>query len=520
MKRHGHSAVHNRMSMEVEVKLEAPPGRVRALAAKPWLLKFATAPAKRQRLVSVYYDTENSALRNAGIALRVRRAGDRLVQTVKRGAAGPFGREEWEWEIGAPKPDLDMARHSALKDIGLKHLRRKLKPVFETDINRFVIPVRYRGSDIEIAMDRGQVKTGRKHCPISEIELELKAGGTGGLMRLAARIAREANGHYGVLSKAARGYALLDGGGHAPVFAQPVHLEISMTAADCFKTVALSCLHHFAANKEAVLAGEPEGVHQMRVGLRRLRTAMSLFKSLLRGRETERIKHQLKWLTAELGPARDLDVLVKDGIPKLERAKPDEKTLPALKKDLKARREHGFVRVRRAVAGSRCQKLVLETALWIAGGSWALGGNALLASRRQRGGRKFAADEMSRRLDKILKGLDKLKKLDAKERHKLRIKVKKLRYAVDFFECVFPGGNRARKFAKTLTALQTALGKLNDIRVHGKLARDYTHPPHGRPQKAFAMGLLRGHEEAAEKRLIARAAKGGRKLAGISPFWQ
>jgi inorganic triphosphatase YgiF len=433
---------------------------------------------------------------------------------------GPLGRQEWEWEIDGPEPDFD--RNCALPDLDIKKLRRELGPVFETDVRRAILPVRYRGSEIEIAVDRGQVKTGRRHQAISEIELELKKGAPTGLVRLAERIAREAGAHYGVLAKAARGYALRAGETHAPISAPPIRLDPDMTAGDCFKVIALSCLHHFAANEKAVAADEPEGVHQMRVGLRRLRTAIALFQTLLRGRETQKVKAELKWLTEELGPARDLDVLVREDMKKLEEAQPEQDTLPALEKELRARRRQGFARAKTAIATLRYRKLVLDTALWIAGGGWARGKDALIVARRRQSGRDFAAAQMARRLSKILKQQKKLEKLDAMARHKLRIKIKKLRYAGDFFAALF-GADKARgKFEKALKTLQTALGKLNDMRIHGKIARDFAHP-RGRksrqPQKAFAMGLLSGREQAAKAALVAQALKGGKKLSRLSPFW-
>jgi inorganic triphosphatase YgiF len=511
------------MPEEIEVKLHVPPRHAAVLARRPWLGKLATQPPKREKLVSVYYDTQACALRKADISLRVRRIGDNIVQTVKRSAAGTYGRQEWEWPIAGVKPDLARARRSALADeFSLKKLRRKLKPVFETDVLRSALPVRYRGSEVEIAFDSGQVRSGRRREAISEIELELKGGDPEGLLQLARRIAREAKARYGALPKAARGYALMAGEVHAPVRARPIHLNPAMTAGDYFKAVAFSCLDHFAANENAVAAGEPEGVHQMRVGLRRLRTAIAFFKTLLRGAETEAVKKELKWLTEELGPARDMDVLVTEGVKKLEEEEPEQETVPVLEQELKARRRGGFARAKAALATDRYRELVLDTALWIAGGRWARDGDALAAARRSRGGRGFAAEEMSRRYAKILKQQKKLEKLDALKRHKLRIKIKKLRYACDFFESLFEAGGRRRKFTRALKSLQSSLGKLNDIRVHGGLARDFAHPrrhDRRRAEKAFAMGLLSGREEAAKDDLIAKAVKSGRKLRRLSPFW-
>src|SRR5581483_6609045 len=102
---------------------------------------LAGAPARRQRLMSVYFDTPTFKLREAGISLRVRHLGDKTVQTVKRdpkGACGALPRQEWECEIAGDVPDLDLAADTALAQFNLKKLGRKLRPAFETDVERVV----------------------------------------------------------------------------------------------------------------------------------------------------------------------------------------------------------------------------------------------------------------------------------------------------------------------------------------------------------------------------------------------
>lgn len=91
-------------------------------------------------------------------------------------------------------------------------------------------------------------------------------------------------------------------------------LDRRSSTADAFQVIAPACLDHALANARSVGAGDAEGIHQMRVGLRRLRAALSLFKPLIDGAESEAIKTELKWLTEQLGQARELDVLVTDGI--------------------------------------------------------------------------------------------------------------------------------------------------------------------------------------------------------------
>jgi triphosphatase len=513
------------MGREIELKLEAPAKSAARLPTAPWLQKLVSAPVKCRRLVSVYFDTPSAKLRDAGISLRVRRTGNKTVQTIK-GACGALAREEWECEIAGDEPELGRAKHTALAQFNLKKLARKLRPVFETDIERLAMPISYRGNDVELAIDCGEVRTGRKREPISEIEIEVKNGEPAKVVRLARRIASETAAGYSAKAKAEHGYALTNGEKNQPVFGGDIMLDAQMTAGNVVQAIGFSCLHHFAANRDAALSGASEGVHQMRVGLRRLRAAMSFFKELLQGPDTEAIKRELKWLTEQLGPARDLDVMVRQSVEPLQQEQPQAASeVSTLNNELKGRRSAGFEQAKAAVGSERYRKVVLEVALWLAGGAWITTTDALLAAHRQIPIGDFAARELSRRSDKIIEKSKKLGDLDPRQRHKLRIAIKKLRYACEFFAGVYDGGKarrRRKELGATLKSLQSALGKLNDMQVHDQMARGFAKPKRGakkKAQKAFAIGLLAGKEHAEAKTLLAAAVKAGRQVAGLKPFW-
>ena len=517
------------MAQEIEVKLETAAMAAQRLLDAAWLKRLETARPKRDHLVSVYYDTAACALRESGMSLRVRHSGKRRIQTVKagpRGACGPFCRQEWEHEIDGNRPDLNGAADKALKRFPRKKLQRELRPVFATDITRAAIPVRYGGSEIEIAIDRGEVRTRRRHAPISEIELELKQGDPAQLVELARRIARATRAGYGIASKAERGYGLSGGHGPVAIVAREILLNPDMTAGESFTTIALSCVHHFAGNRDAVEAGESEGVHQMRVGLRRLRAAISFFKDLLQDAESARIKRDLRWLLGELGPARDLDVLISERVEPLQRERADGTELALLKSDLKHRRRSGFERAKDAVASDRYRQIVLDTALWTTGGTWLGNTEPLAAGRRDRCVADFAAEEFARRNGKIRKRLKKIAKLDPQRRHKLRIAAKKLRYADEFFASLYKRGGAKRRLkthGDALKELQSALGKLNDIQVHDAMAGDFVRGKQRtqkKPQKAFALGLISGKDHSRARTLLAQGIEAGKDLAAVKPFWK
>ncbi|HYM71921.1 MAG TPA: CHAD domain-containing protein [Stellaceae bacterium] len=517
------------MASEVELKLELPAGAGDAVADLPWLKELASGPVKREKLVSVYFDTAKLKLHENGLTLRIRRAGNKRLQTIKAyrsGARGAFNRDEWEQEVRNDRPDLALAHGTALEPLVTKKLKRKLRPVFETLVERTVMPIRFDGSEFEIAIDRGQVKTGARRRPINELEIELKRGSAAALPILAERFARSMPAAYGARSKAERGYALSRHENAQPVGADPIVLDPAALTGEAFSAIGLSCLHHAMANQDAIAAGDAEGIHEMRVGLRRLRAAISVFKELNRGSQTEAIKSELKWLTDELGPAREFEVLIEQRVRPLRKAEPDTGELATLEEDLDARRRRGLDKAKAALASERYRRLGLRTALWLANGNWAHSTDELAVARRERPATDFAAEMLRKRTRKIARKIGKLEELTARERHKLRIAIKKLRYATEFFASLFDRRKQAarrKKSGKILKALQNSLGTLNDIEVHKRLARTVVHPTapiRKKAEKAFAMGFITGQEQGRIAACLGDARTMGRRLSAAPQFWQ
>src|SRR5262249_33869652 len=307
----------------------------------------------------------------------------------------------------------------------------------ETGMGRRGLRVGGGASRIELTLDQGQVCLGRKSAPISEIELELKRGRPADLFTVARDLARRLPVRFAVRSKADRGYDLIGDTPVAAVHAPDVPLAPHMSTGEAFHAVALACLHHIAANEPAVRAQDSEGVHQMRVGLRRLRAAMAVFSDLLDDAETARLKGQLKRLTRELGPDRDLDVYVTGTIKPLQRSLLERRAREAVQPDLDTRRAGAFRRAQRAARSPRYRTLLLDTLGWIESGAWTTTDDELITALRRRNAGNFARDELARRVRKVSRKAEKLAKLDPRQRHKLRIAIKKLRYAAEFFTSLF-----------------------------------------------------------------------------------
>jgi inorganic triphosphatase YgiF len=508
---------------ETELKLALPVRRLHGIVDLAWLKKLERAAPQTENLVSVYFDTAKRALRDRHLALRVRHIGDKYLQTVKCGTSA-VDRAEWEKEISGQAPDRALARKTALKPFAAKKRWRKLRAVFETRVKRTSIPLRYRKALIELALDEGEVRAGDHSQPISEIELELKDGDRTALAELARRLAEAAPVEFCLQSKMERGYALADDEESSPVKASPVWLTADQNQAEGFTIIALNCLRDFTANRAAILKGDPEGVHQMRVGVRRLRTALSLFKDLLQGAETGRIKENLKWLSGQLEPAREFDVFLEDEIAGLEQQNAHA-PIKTLKGNLEMRRDQGMIQAKRMVCGDRYRRIVLETGLWAMAGEWRRSDDEMQAAKRARSLPDAAADILKKRTRKVLKKLKRLDELDAMGRHKLRIAVKKLRYATEFFAALHAEGKAKKErkaFAARLKSLQSALGRLNDIHVHEEFARKQVGKGKAgevQVKRAFGLGFVTGREREARRVCLAGAAQAGKRFAREPHYW-
>jgi triphosphatase len=393
--------------------------------------------------------------------------------------------------------------------------------VFETRVERTVVPLHRESSEIEMAIDRGEIRAGKRYEPISEIEMELKSGSIGDLVQLAKTLGDQYELRYGARSKAERGYALADGKRDAAVRAEGVRLKRDIGVAAGLQLLGLACLHHFASNRPALERGDSEGVHQSRVALRRLRAALSLFGDLLVDDESQRIKDGLRWLTSLLGPARDWDVFIEDTLIPLRQEGQHASELNELELAARQRRDDRLGEAQRAVAGDRARKVVLETALWLVGGDW-LHAPDLERQRRQRL-KLMAQKTLGERNQKLTKKLRRFGGLDPHQRHKLRIAVKKLHYGTEFFAPLFTKRRgRRERYLDLLKDLQDHLGQLNDIHAHELMTRDLLHAAVGHlapPAAAFALGLVRGTEQRRALPLEAEAGKTGKKLARASVFW-
>lgn len=509
------------MGIEREIKFEVSPRDLLKLVAARDLPRTNGQPPEHEHLVSTYFDTRKLLLRESGVSLRVRQTGETRVQTIKAEENGAsFGRGEWEQKLQSDEPDLRAARGTALEPLLSEKLKRELKPIFATHVQRTFLPLQPGHSRIEMALDEGHVQAGQQSVPLAEVELELKSGTIADLFKAARLVAELVPAKLTLKSKSEQGYDLVTAHPVQAVHASNIALERNAGLGTAFQVIGRSVLRHLTANEQAVMAADPEGVHQMRVGVRRLRAAIAVFAELLRCEQTEQIKRDLKWLAGKLGPVRDLDVFLQDKIESFSRSEPAVAGLPELKSELINRRDLAAESAKATLTSARYRLLVLDILEWIEDGKWLKKPDSCVDQEA----RLFAAQLFERRTKKTKKKARKVGEVDARKRHKLRIAIKKLRYALNFFESLF-GRNRSAKrlsrYKDCLKNLQDNFGALNDIAVHQKLLAELAADSGAaKPQSvSFAAGVIAGRERSEVGPILDEAKKAARKLRRAKKFW-
>lgn len=488
-------------SAEIELKFLCEPADLDAvLAAAP------EGETVRKDLVSTYFDTPQADLKAKRISLRIREGGGKRIQTLKRGDG--FAREEHEQAVENGSLDLSMG---ALKEALPAGKRKALRPAFTVRVQRQQRTFDYGGATIEMAVDQGEVQAGGRTRAISEVELELKSGDCGPMFDLARQLSKTAPLYLSFDGKAAQGQALSLGAELEPRHHDRTPLAGGLDTAAAFQTIARNALNQIAANGVVLReADTPEAVHQLRVAVRRLRSALSTFKKVVADDRVDHIKTELKWLARALDEARDLDVFAQDNAAMAQDG-PDLRELAPLVEE--ARRK-GHAKAAAAVASGRFRDLVLDATAWVEAGPW-LAADGKAGKRRGRPAEDFAVAALDHRCKGLFKRARDLKGEDDEARHEARIAAKKLRYTAEAFAPLFDAGE-AKGFIKALKRLQDELGALNDAAVAAELVARLELK--GRARKA-AEGLLA--RRAQEKpRSVKAAARAMDRLAEVPAFWR
>ncbi|MDO8787749.1 MAG: CYTH and CHAD domain-containing protein [Sulfuritalea sp.] len=455
------------MAQQITLKLTVAEDRHGALLKHPTL---AAATTREQHpLVSIYYDTGRMALRRAGILLRLRKHGASWQQTVKRqdDSSGGLTRRP-EWQIPYPNHfDFACVDDAELRDwLQRDKIAGRLAAVFETNFRRTVWQLDPDADTrILVKLDRGWVAANGRRESISELELQLLSGSIESLYALALELAQSQALPPLLLSKAERGYRLSLNTPSVPARAGDVPIDANDTPLTAFRLIALNCLTHLQLNHDgAVRSDDAEYVHQMRVATRRLRAALRMFGPVLPGGFAEQLVPPMGELMRALGQARDLDVLMAEIVVPVANALPGEPRLTDLASAVTNRLYGARAHIRHVLRQPAYSQLLLTAASLLQRAPFVEPSGAgdappllQFADRRLRGLQR-----------KVLELADAARVDYPPSLHQLRIGIKRLRYAIEFFGPMIPGRSSVTVI-KRLAGLQDELGQLNDLASAGTL---------------------------------------------------
>ena len=545
------------MSSEIELKFRIPAARLAALRRA-----VATRGAQVQPLVAVYFDTPGELLARARVALRLRREGDTWVQTLKAEGASAMHRLEHNVVVaGKRQPGLDLSRHDgsvagrALRAVLAGARDEPLLLRYATEVQRTRRLLRAGDARIELALDEGHITAGRRSLPICELELELLAGTPQALLDVAGRWVDRFGLVLDVRSKSERGHRLAAGVlASPPTKARPLRLPADATPAQALAAMLAHALGQVLANASQmadpdlaeVVAAEPEYLHQLRVGLRRLRSLLRVYGALAPPADAA-LAPALATLFGQLGAARDQDAMAEWLWPALRQA--DAPWVPEIELGSGSVSGAGAGTGVAISAGLDIAALLRTPAtqrVWLsalaacqppAGQAAAVPAESAAPAAPSASSaptaptaptapptpptppwqpelplREAVRSPLQQLMRQVKRDAACFSTLDDDARHQLRRRIKRLRYAADAAASLWP----AKSVAATLRALtraQEPLGIYNDTVVALDLFRTLAAQD-GRAW--FVVGWLTARREA----LQAPCAKALARLSRVRGFWQ
>ena len=511
-----------------------------ALRAAPVISQFARNAGTTRRVETIYFDTPGHRLSRAGMSLRIQTIGRRIVQTLSPGAGYRAGPEvpAWMSELREATPDLrDLDRLQAdwlPQPVREALARGPLVPVFVARLRRLTRRLDLPDALIDVVFEDGTIEAQDRSEAVDRITLVSRDGDRSALHDIGLRLLDAAPLQVGAGSMIQRGYALATGTALRAQKAAPSSLTPAVTTDEAIAGVLDACRLHLQSNQAVAREGSAEGVHQMRVALRRLRSMLSLLRRDLPSAAMQSLGGEAKWAADQLGAARGWDVFLADtlGDAFIERVHPAEHVRPgervrpgqagpdfqALRKAIEAPRASAYRTVRALLASPRFNRFQLTLGHWIARRGWrnevAADGLALLSDPAA----LPAAGMLARLHRKALRQGRQFRRLSANERHDLRITLKKLRYATEFFLPVFATPDHSHRFVRRLGRLQEALGLDHDAAETQPLLDEL-----GRRNRApglhQAIGAVIGWQAREEVLNLETLAVQWRRFRALQPFW-
>lgn len=504
---------------EFELKLELTPQQLQRVGINPALEHLTVGQPVTRTLRSIYYDTPDHRLRAQGISLRVRSIGDQWVQTIQSGRTsarnGASHPDDLELVIANAEPDISQIADSKVRRVIRKAVSSStLEPQFETLVTRTTRKLHSEKGDLELALDEGIVRAGKIEDTLCEAELELKTGSPECLLETAAALFSTEALRFAEGTKADRGYNLVLGRGTAS--AKPLKARITSLRGDetCAEALALfteAATDQIVSNRRALLeTDDPEAAHQLRIGLRRLRSALKAFRPLSHGSGTRELELHAKKLGQCIGELRNADVLIEGILAPVAGTRKGEPGFADLRSALEDHRASVRNQTRTALDGEQWSKLHLYLALW----PRTVEDEAAL----QAPVRAFAGKCLRTGWKRISKQGASVNDLTIEARHDMRKALKGFRYTSEFFGSLFEA-DKVQKFVKDLKRLQDIFGYVNDVATATELGAICQRRCGDNPEAQRASGYVLGWHAAEASHAWKGVAREWERLNRRRPFW-
>ncbi len=503
---------------EFELKFSSDISGLQRVATLKELEKYPFS--RRQRIHTVYYDTPNGHLLQQGISLRLRQVGrKRAVQTFKSQTHHRNSTfERIEIEVFAGPNGFDLAGFDDnVREIIIKATHGlSLEERYITDFYRRTTLVTHDHCQIEIAIDDGHfIANGQTHR-LQEIEFELKSGDQASVIEFAQGIALAAGLQLDFTSKAVR-CALL-AGMIVPERRAARPLQSDMSLDTCINILLSDCLQHFIDHIRPFRdERSPHSVHQMRVGLRRLRAALKMLGKAFPETSFREFSDRARILATGLGQARDCDAFQQLAFADCLTHSRHPKDAAHLQTGLGILRARAYESASTLIDSRETLSFILDMQAYCARRGWRgetidthfpiLSGPADIFAR-------VFLEDLFKRVRK--RGKDLLDRSD-EERHEFRIALKNLRYIAGFFVTLFNAPKAAKSWLTDLAELQDLLGLHNDL-ANATLMLERIAPLSKEPfpqAAGFVLGWYACQSEAADKRLD----KAWKRLKAHKSFW-
>jgi triphosphatase len=464
--------------VEARLKLAVEAGELAKLIAAAGSVAQPRNKGSVRLIKSVYYDTPSCTLYRHGLVLRVRQCGKRFTQAVRllaEAPGNPLGRREWETAVASLLPDLQALM--PLLSMGLQEIlaHDPLRPLFSIELRRHVRVFAVPSGTVEASFDRGIIQAGELEVPIGDLGLKLEQGSAAALYELALPLSDHAALRPSIAGKAQRGYDLvLKSAPAVHTQRQPLPSR-DLPLDDALAAILQSALDQLIANQAAAADGrDPEGIHQLRIALRRLRCAFALLRPLARSATLDQLRADARWLLAGLGPARNWDVFLSQVVTEVGQGCGTVDGFDLLRELAEKSRQNGYAAARALIADRRAGRFQLALGDWIARRGWRFDVAEEQQATLSEPAVAFASRMLAKQHARVLKRGRHFKRLPLDARHDLRLAVKKLRYTADFFLPLFDGTAAAKRYARRLSRLQERLGRYNDVGTTRHLLAELT----------------------------------------------